>query len=391
MNELPSPRSLKPGAARHLPFDRVVLVLQGGGALGSYQAGVFQALDEAGIPIHWLCGVSIGAVNAALIAGNPPEKRVARLKEYWNAVTEPPISIPPWFVDPWGDSAQARQWANRMSALTAMFYGASNFYTPRPNPPVGTVAERPEDVSYYDTAPLKATLERLVDFDLINAKTMRLTVGASNIQTGAPVYFDNSETKIGVAHIMASGALPPGFPPVEIGGQYYWDGGVVSNSPIQFVIDSRPRHSALVFQVDLWEPSGELPMDITAANLRSLEIHSASRINITLDQFRRQQRARRALARVLDAAAEDLKRDPDVQVLAEEAHAQTVMLVRLKYQTKKYETGSKIFEFSRRSMEEHWRAGYEDTSAALQEPEVLEMPDETETARVFDVRTGWLQ
>ena len=377
MNELPPSGRGK----RHLPFELVVLGLQGGGALGSYQAGAFAALDEAEIPLDWLCGVSIGGINAALIVGNPPQKRVARLKEFWSTVATPPVPIPS-FLERWGEGIELSD---------TILYGAPGFFVPRLNAPIFSTAGSPEGVSYYDTSPLEATLEQLVDLDLINSKPKRLTLGASNVQTGEPVYFDNVATKITAAHIMASAALPPAFPAVKIDGQYYWDGGVVSNSPMQFVADSRPvPRSALVFQVDLWDPNGELPLDITAATLRSLEIHCASRINVSFEEFRERQRARRALARLLEHAPESLRRDPDFQLLKRDAQATSVSLVRLRYRTKDHETGSKIFEFSRRTMEERWQAGYEDTLAALSEPGVLELPDEKEAARLFDVHTGWV-
>ena len=288
---------------RVLPFERVALVLQGGGALGAYQAGVFQAIHEANIEVDWLCGTSIGAINGALIAGNAPERRVERLREFWEAITKPPIGFPNlrWLSDlPWAGNEQARSWMKKMSAFATMVQGAPNFFTPRAAPPLASAAEKPDVVSYYDTKPLLASLAKLVDFDLINSKPMRLSVGATNIRTGAPVYFENIEQRITAAHIVASASLPPAFPPTEIDGEYYWDGGVVSNTPMQFVVDSRPRHSALVFKVDLWDANGEVPLDITSANLRAIEIHSASRVNISLEQYKETQQFRHALSRVLD-------------------------------------------------------------------------------------------
>src|SRR5208282_945636 len=181
------------GAKRVLPFERVVLVLQGGGALGAYQAGAVQALDAADIRLDWVCGVSIGAINAALIAGNPPGRRVERLREFWESVTQPQT----WLANPiWPADGKARLWANRMSAFGTMLYGAPNFFSPRPVPPLTSTAEKPDLVSYYDVSPLKATLARLVDFDLVNAKSMRLSVGATNVRTGQPVYFENNEREI---------------------------------------------------------------------------------------------------------------------------------------------------------------------------------------------------
>jgi NTE family protein len=326
MNQAPALEHMVKGAKRVLPFERVALVLQGGGALGAYQAGVYQAIDEANIRIDWVCGTSIGGINGALLAGNRAERRVERLREFWEEVTEPPMRIPniPWFTDlPWNGNSQARYWTNRMSAFATMFHGVPNFFTPRPFPPLSSAAERPDQVSYYDTAPLKATLARLVDFDLINEKPMRFSVAATNVRTGAPVYFDNLNETLSAAHVMASASLPPGFPPTEIDGEYYWDGGVVSNSPMQFVIDDRPRYSALVFQVDLWDANGEVPLDIPSANLRALEIHSASRLNITLEQYRKTQKFRHAVAKFLDELPATCQSDPDVQFLSEEARVRS--------------------------------------------------------------------
>jgi NTE family protein len=277
-----------------------------------------------------------------------------------------------------------------MSAFATMVYGAPNFFSPRPIPPLGSTAEKPDLVSYYDVAPLKATLEKLVDFDIINSTPLRLSVGATNVQTGQPVYFENVERNIAVQHIMASTSLPPGFPPTEIDGEYFWDGGVVSNTPIQWVIGSKPRYTALVFQVDLWDATGELPLDIAAANLRAMEIHSASRINVSLDQYRKIQHYRSALGKLLEQLPEDRRNDPEVQMLAEEAQVQIATLVQLKYQARKYETAAKTFEFSRRAMEEHWKAGYEDTRTALDQPEILELPHPSDAVRVFDVHKGWV-
>ena len=393
MNQAPFPERMVKGATRILPFERVALVLQGGGALGAYQAGVYHALDDANIGVDWLCGTSIGAINGAIIAGNRPEKRVERLRDFWETVTKPAVRIPnmPWFADlPWNSSGNARYWTSRISAFSTMLHGAPGFFSPRALPPVNSTAESPEAVSYYDIAPLKETLARLVDFDLINDDSMRFTVLATNVRSGARAYFENREQEIGPAHILASASLPPNFPPTEIDGEYFWDGGVISNSPMQFVIDNRGRHTALVFQVDLWDENGEVPLDIPSANLRAMEIHSASRINLSLDDYKRMQKFRMALRRFLDELPEQCQDDPDVQFLSEQARGKVATIVQLKYQSNKFETAGKMFEFSRRAMEEHWQAGYDDTEKALGEPAVFELPDVTEAARIFDVHRGWM-
>jgi len=393
MNQAPSPERMAKGATRILPFERVALVLQGGGALGAYQAGVYQALHEANIGVDWLCGTSIGAVNGAIIAGNPPEQRVERLRDFWETVTTPPVRIPniPWFTElPWSGNGHARYWTNRISAFTTMLHGAPGFFSPRPLPPLHSSAESPDDVSYYDITPLKETLARLVDFELINDDSMRFTVLATNVRSGARAYFDNREQKITEAHILASASLPPSFPPTEIDGEYYWDGSVVSNSPMQFVVDSRGRYTALVFQVDLWDENGEVPLDIPSANLRAMEIHSASRINVSLEQHRGTQKFRHALRTFLDQLPEKCQNDPEVRFLSEQARVKVATIVQLKYQSNKYETAGKMFEFSRLAMEEHWQTGYNDTKIALAEPAVFELPDVKEAARIFDVHRGWM-
>lgn len=392
MNQPPSPQGMMTGATRVLPFERVALVLQGGGALGAYQAGVYQAIHEANIEVHWICGASIGAINGALIAGNRPDKRVERLRDFWEAVTKPSIRLPNFLGHPdlpWNGNGHARHWTNSMSALSAMVNGVPDFFSPRSFPPISSPAESPDLVSFYDITPLRDTLARLVDFDLLNAEPPRFTALATNVETGAPAYFDNREQKIAPAHILASASLPPNFPPIEIGGEYYWDGAVVSNSPMQFVIDNRGRYTALVFQVDLWDAHGEVPLDIPSAYLRAMEIHGASRLDASLEQYRKMQRFRHGLRTFLDELPEQCQNDPDVQFLSEQARVKVATIVQLKYQSKKYETAGKMFEFSRAGMEEHWQAGYEDTRRALGEPGVLELPHASEAARIFDVHHGW--
>src|SRR5262249_48037434 len=233
----PAPKHLHRANAR---FEQTVLLLQGGGALGSYQAGVYQALAEASVHPDWVAGISIGAVNAALIAGNPPEKRVERLREFWEAVSTSPLGLP-YFPSLDIPDDTTHSLLNHTPALGILLFGAPDFFTPRFPPPLPWDISRADAISYYDVSPLKATLERLVDFDRINAGDTRLSVGAVNVRTGNFVAFDTTTHRIGPAHILASGSLPPGFPATEIDGEYYWDGGIVSNTPPHWGPDSRPR------------------------------------------------------------------------------------------------------------------------------------------------------
>ncbi len=237
-------------------FDHEILLLQGGGALGAYHAGVCEGLAEAGRAPTWVVGVSIGAITAALIAGNPPERRVERLRAFWDLVSSyAPLTMPAWLES-------MRPAYNSLSAGTVAMFGIPGFFSPRTPPPNFALPGSPEATSYYDTAPLKRTLEELVDFDPINRREVRISLGAVNVRTGASVYFDNHKMRIGPEHVMASGALPPGFPSVEIDGEHYWDGGIVSNSPLTYVWDEKPLTTALIIQVDLFKATGELPGNI---------------------------------------------------------------------------------------------------------------------------------
>jgi NTE family protein len=369
------------GVNRHLPFECVALVLQGGGALGAYQAGVYEALAEADIHPDWIAGISIGAINAAIIAGNPPNSRVDRLREFWTQVSSGPWSClgEASFGVAKGDTA--RNLLNAMSAGFALASGARDFFAVRPVPPWLRPAGTIEATSFYDTSDLKRTLERLVDFDRLNAGVTRFSVGAVNVRTGNFLYFDTTTHTIAAEHIMASGALPPGFPAVEIEGEYYWDGGLVSNTPLQWVADSRPRRDTLALQVDLWNARGELPRDVFEVTTREKEIRYSSRTRAGTDQFRHIQEFKYALAGLLEKLPEDLKNCPEARLLGTAADRKVYNIIHLIYRAKSYEGHSKDYEFSRLSMKEHWRAGYHDARRTLRHPNVLERP--TNTAGIF--------
>jgi NTE family protein len=364
-------------------FEQTVLLLQGGGALGSYQAGVYQALAEANLHPDWVAGISIGAINAALIAGNPPERRVEKLREFWEAISTPPLGVPHLASVEIKDDAIHRV-INQTRALGIMMFGAPHFFTPRLLSPVFWPSPNADQLSFYDVAPLKATLERLVDFDLLNAGAMRFSVGAVNVKTANFVYFDTTTHRIGPAHIIASGSLPPGFPATEIDGEYYWDGGLVSNTPLQWVLDSRPRLDTLAFQIDLWSARGELPLNLGDAEVRLKEIQFSSRTRAATDQYKRAQKLRIAVANLLKEIPNELRDHPEVKMLAAEADEKVCNIVHLIYNAKSYEGIAKDYEFSRRTMEEHWAAGYEDVVRAISHPEVTQLPDKMEGVRTFD-------
>jgi NTE family protein len=373
------------------PFECVALLLQGGGALGAYQGGVYEALAEARIHPDWVAGISIGAINSALIAGNPPEARVQKLRQFWELVTANSLTTGPlsfWPSELGFGAAHgevARGLANQVSAGLALAQGARGFFAPRLAmpwlSPTGSIAA----TSYYDSAPLKATLGRLVDFDRINAGEMRFSVGAVNVGTGNFVYFDNTTHDMGTEHIMASGALPPGFPAVEIEGEHYWDGGLVSNTPLQWVLESEPRKDTLAFQVDLWSARGAFPRNMAEVMTRQKEIQYSSRTRANSDRFKYTQRLRNALSNLIAKLPRELKDSPELGVLRPVAQHKVYNLVQLIYRSKKYEGDSKDYEFSRSSMDDHWRAGYYDTVRTLRHPEVLARPRNHEGVFTFDL------
>jgi NTE family protein len=384
MNVQAQPDNL--AAKRRLPFEVVALVLQGGGALGAYQAGVYQALSEAGIHPNWISGVSIGAINAAIIAGNPPDTRIDRLRDFWTQVT----ADGPWpgagdacFSLAKGDAM--RQLINQMSANFATVGGARGFFSARPIPPWFQPPGTIEATSFYDTNDLKHTLERLVDFDRINSGETRFSVGAVNVVTGNFVYFDTTTHTIRPDHIMASGALPPGFPAIEIDGEQYWDGALVSNTPLQWVVGAEPRRDTLAFQVDLWSARGEFPRDIFEVTTREKEIRYSSRTRAKTDQFKYEQKLRHTLGGLLEKLPEDLKNSAEARLLNSVAERKVYNIIHLIYRAKNYEGHSKDYEFSRLSMQEHWRAGYNDARRTLRHREVLERPKNHEGVYTFDL------
>jgi NTE family protein len=366
-------------AERQLPFECVALVLQGGGALGAYQGGVYEALAEAGIHPEWIAGISIGAINAAIIAGNPPKDRVGRLREFWTDAT----SSAPWHWPSLGD--HTRNLLNQMNASFAVTCGAMGFFSARAVTPWLQPNGTLEATSFYDTKALKQTLERLVDFDRLNAGITRFSAGAVNVRTGNFVYFDNNTRTIEPEHIMASGALPPGFPAVEIEGEQYWDGGLVSNTPLQWVVDNEPRRDTLAFQVDLWSAHGDFPRNMLDVMTREKEIRYSSRTRAGTDQFKYVQRLRHTLADLMEKVPEDLKNSPEARLLGKEAQQKVYNIIQLIYRAKNYEGHSKDYEFSRRSMQEHWRAGYHDARRTLRHREVLERPTNHEGVLTFDL------
>jgi NTE family protein len=361
-----------------------VLVLQGGGALGSYQAGAYQALCRHDFEPDWVAGISIGAINAAIIAGNPPEKRVARLKEFWEMVSSPV----PW--SPLTADDRGRSFFNETSAAMVATFGVPGFFTPRLPPAPLWPQGSPQSLSYYDTGALRVTLEHLVDFDRINDLKTRLSVGAVGVTSGNFEYFDNFEfkklgKKIGPEHIMASGALPPGFPSIVIEGEHYWDGGIASNTPLDYVLDEDVTNALLIFQVDLFSARGNLPVSLLEAAEREKDIRFSSRTRMNTDKNKQIHNARKALRDLIGKLPEELKNDPAVEILRKAAKENTVTVVHLIYRSKNYESSSKDYDFSRIGIVEHWGAGERDVDLSMRHTEWLERPQTGETMMTYDL------
>ncbi|MBI1171196.1 patatin-like phospholipase family protein [bacterium] len=374
--------------------ERAVLVLQGGGALGAYQAGTFEELARAGNDMAWVAGISIGAINAALICGNPPEHRVSRLRAFWEGITanltlQPVFALPgldlPGVDLPAFEVPGARSLFSEMASNMALAFGAPGFFAPR-FPWAGlTPTGALRGTSFYDTAPLRETLLELVDFDYLNTRGPRLSVGTVDVETGNFVYFDSATTRIAPEHIMASGALPPGFPAVEIDGRQYWDGGLVSNTPLQYVLENAGTGPLLVFQVDLFAARGPLPETLAEVSQREKDIRFSSRTRLTTDRFRQLHALRAAAERLAAKLPAEMADDPDLALLRKAGPSCPVTLVHLIHRNEDFEGAAKDYEFSRLTMEEHWKAGRRDVGRTFDHRAWRQRAVEADGLRVFDL------
>lgn len=366
-------------------FKTKALLLQGGGALGAYQAGVYQALDDAQVRPNWIAGISIGAINGAIIAGNAPENRVEKLTAFWEQVT----ALPPWgtfdafndMVDKGGIAAH-RFW-KQISAGVALSAGAPGFFRPRLFPPFTAPDGTAEATSYYDTSALKSTLEKYVDFDILNSGAVRYTTSAVNVRNGNYVLFDTQKERIRPEHVMASGALPPALPAVEIDGEHYWDGGLISNTPLQWVMDD-PASDALVFQVDLWSSRGAFPRNMPEVATRQKEIQYSSRTRAVTDRFKHIQKMRHAFTELYEKLPQNLRDTKEVQMLRRYADYNQYNIVHLIYRAQDYESYAKDFEFSRGTMRMHWQAGLNDTRRTLSHEEIFARETTNGGIKTFD-------
>jgi NTE family protein len=379
-NHLITPQSDLKTRNRPKGCDGIALVLQGGGALGAYHGGVYQALHEAGLEPDWVAGVSIGAITGALIAGNAPEHRLKRLEEFWNTIT----AHDPFTTWPEGDAA--RKMRNALSATNAMAFGQPGFFKPHPiNSWLAPRGTR-QATSFYDTSPLRETLNKLVDFDLINKSgKMRFAVGAVSVASGNFAYFDNDWDVIGPEHVMASGALPPALPMVRIDADYYWDGGLVSNTPLQHLLNNCGSQNMLVFQVDLFSASGGIPRDMPEVLTRQKDISYSSRTRIVTDYYMQSHKLKVELYDALCRIPDDQLTEDERRRKGELATLPDINIMQLIYRQKPYEGDAKDYEFSRLSMKEHWRAGYHDTRATLHHKDWFQMTEDGNGIRSHDI------
>ena len=345
--------SKKKTTAQH---DHIACCFQGGGALGAYQVGVMQALHEAGYHPDWFCGTSIGAINAAIAAGNTVEDRIPKLEQFWSSIATQTM-IDESFLP---TDILSQRFQNHMSAQTTLLYGQPGFFTPRLLPPTPGCHSEPQSLSFYDTSPLRSTLERVVDFDRINSGHVRLSVGAVEIGSGKMTYFDSKETPLKPEHIMASGALPPGFPAIEIDGRFYWDGGLSSNSPIAYVLLKQQAASLLCFMVNLFDSNGLVPTTLDEIEKRKKDIEFASKYYNFVELQQEIHALKYTIHQLSKHIPEAKKKLTAIKNGLELGWNSSVSLVRFQYKGEDTELSSKDYEFSHQTITRHIQTGYND-------------------------------
>ncbi len=338
---------------------QIVVVFQGGGALGAYQAGVYHALHDAGIQPDWIVGTSIGAINASLIVGNEWDRRLDVLQEFWQRMAHKSL----WHT--WGAWPRLAQTLSNWNTITN---GIPAFFEPNPlaflSPNLSLGVDK---AGYYSTAPLEKTLTELVDFSLINRRKPRLTVGAAQVRTSQMRYFDSRETEIGTRHIMASGALPPAFPAVRIDGELYWDGGILSNTPTEVIFDDNPRRNSLIFAVHMWNPMGKEPDSILEVLHRQKDIQYSSRVAAHTVRQLENHRLRHVIKELSAYIPENVRNTDAVRELAAWGCLTRMHIVRLLAPSLDNEDHTKDVDFSPWGIRQRWEAGYADTQRAIEQ------------------------
>lgn len=366
---------------RHTGFPgQVVLVFQGGGALGAYQVGVYEAMHEAGVEPDWVIGTSIGAINAALIAGNAPQNRMQRLREFWARVEQ---GSGPDFMSLFTGLA------NATANLTTVFKGVPAFFTPNPAAWLSSHKQLGvEDAAYYTVAPLRQTLAELIDLDHLGARHVRLTVGAVNVRTGEMRYFDSRDEAVRLDHVLASGALPPAFPAVRIDGDPYWDGGIYSNTPIEAVLDDKPRRDAVIFAVQMWNPEGPEPTSLWEVMGRQKDIQYASRAKSHIARQKQIHHLRHIIREIAKHVPEKGRDSAVVKELASWGCGTTMHVARLIAPNLEGEDHTKDIDFTPEGIRARWQAGYADTKAMLERAPWNEHVDPIDGVVIHDPVNG---
>jgi len=350
-------------------LDEIVYLFQGGGALGSYQVGVFHALEQGGYSPDWLVGISIGAINSSIIAGNPPGTRLEKLYEFWDLISHD-MEVPGLTNKKFLSKYHA------ISAAYALMFGQKNFFSPTYINPWIVERVNPTELSFYDTSPLKETLHKVIDFDYLNTGRTRLSVGAVDIASGDLKFFDNRKQRIEAKHIMASCALPPGFPAIEIEGRYYWDGGLYTNTPLLCVVNDLPHKNRLCFLVDLFDSTGVVPHSMDAAEERKKDITYAGHLKTILSYYDTQLFFQKQIANCMKNLPDDIKKNPEIMKLAKLGDSHDVHIAKIVYKSKVEELHSKDYEFSHLSTQRHITDGYLHTNKLLSDPDWWKNPED---------------
>ncbi|CEK09734.1 patatin-like phospholipase family protein [Legionella hackeliae] len=373
-------------------YDRIACVFQGGGALGAYQVGAFRAIHERGYHPNFLAGVSIGAINSAIIAGNSRENQIDKLFEFWDTIA------PKLWLDLHTHSqapGDILDWThhlhNRFGALYSVFFGLEGFFKPRMMPPGPFTHDTPDKLSYYDTTELRSTLERLIDFDRINDKKVTLCLGAVNITTGEMEFFNNQMITLTVDHVMASGALPPGFPAIKIGDDYYWDGGIYANTPLVTVLDALPELDTLCFVVDCFSLQGPLPHDMDQLEERQKDIRYASHSRRLTNVYTSRQNLQAAINYLGNKLPPDVKSDPEVQKILELGHEKRFSVVHIIYNGTPYSHSFKDYNFIRSAINVRLNTGYKNAIDVLNKPEWEKKSDKKLACSIYGVTSDYFE
>ncbi|KTD16786.1 patatin-like phospholipase family protein [Legionella jordanis] len=368
-------------------YERIACVFQGGGALGAYQVGAFQAIHERGYHPNFLAGVSIGAINSSIIAGNPREKQIDKLMEFWDTISpnlwlDLMINFETWDF--------THHLHNRLGALHSLFFGLEGFFKPRSLPPTLLSNETPDRLSYYDTTELRRTLERVIDFDRINDnKDVTLCLGAVNVTSGEMIFFNNQMITITPEHVMASGALPPGFPAIKIGDDYFWDGGIYANTPLVTVLDALPEKDTLCFVVDCFSLQGPLPRNMDQLEERQKDIRYASHSRRLTNVYTSRQNLQAAIHYLSGKLSPEAKKDPEVQRILELGHEKRFSVVHIIYNGTPYSHSFKDYNFIRSAINLRIKTGYQNAIDVLNKPEWEQKSNKKLACSIYGVSSDY--